>query len=144
MHLVRKLLSIPKVRRRILIEAAWSLILARMMLRCIPFKRIEKYLSRRATKLEITGPTRDLLCRDARSAVERIAELLPGSTVCFPRAIAVQSMLRRRGVSTTLYYGARDDGSLSAHVWIQDGNVGVIGMPGEGEYRVVAKVPYQA
>jgi len=26
--------------------------------------------------------------------------------VCFPRAIAAQAMLRRRGVSTTLYYGA--------------------------------------
>lgn len=84
---------------------------------------------------------RELLCRQVSSAVERMAGLLPGKTVCFPRGIAVQAMLRRRGIGTTLYYGARDDGKLTAHVWVQDGDRGVIGLPENGEYAVVATFP---
>jgi len=142
MRLLRKLLSIPKARRRLLFEAAWSLLLARIMLRCLPFHRLAGYCSRRPTQTEVAGPLRGSLCLDVGSAVERMAALLPGRTVCFPQAIAAQALLRRRGVSTTLYYGAREDRSLTAHVWIQDGDVGVIGMPREGEYSVLAKYPY--
>ena len=139
---MRKLLSTRPERRRLLLEAAMSLTVARLMLRFISFQRIANTLSRKAARSEIEGPTRELLCREVRSAVERMAGLLPGKTVCFPRAIATQAMLRRRGISTTLYYGARDVGSLIAHVWIQDGETGVIGMPEKGDYAVVAKYPY--
>jgi len=144
MHPIRKLASIPPARRRLLLEAGRSLILARLLLRFISFQRLANTFSRKTPLMEIEGQTRILLCQEIRSAVERMSELLPGKTVCFPRAIATQAMLRRRGVSTTLYYGARDDGSLSAHVWVQDGDVGVIGMPREGEYSIVARFPYQA
>jgi len=127
---------------RLLFEAAWSLILARLMLRCISFSRLASIFSRPVKCPEVAGPTRESLCEEVKSAIERSADLLPGRSVCFPRAIAAQTMLRRRGVSTTLYYGARDHGSLDAHVWIQDGDIGVIGMPNEGEYNVVAKYPH--
>jgi len=50
-------------------------------------------------------------------------------------------MLRRRGISTNLYYGARNDGELTAHVWVQDGDRSVIGMPEEGEFTIVTKYP---
>src|SRR5580658_8971871 len=119
MRLVRKLLSIPRDRRRLLVEAAYSLILARLMLRCISFSRLATYFSRPATCPEVSGSTRGLLCEGVRSAVERMAGILPGKMVCFPKGIAAQAMLRRRGVSTTLFYGASEEGSLTAHVWIQ-------------------------
>ena len=52
-------------------------------------------------------------------------------------------MLYRRGVFTTLYYGAgsNSQGSLIAHVWVQDGAVGVVGMPEPYTFRVVARYP---
>ena len=143
MRLLRRLLLISKPRKRLLLEAAWSLLLARLKLRCFSFSRLATTFSLPTKCPELTGSPRGLVCSEVGSAVERMAGLLPGRTACFPRAIATQAMLRRRGVSTTLYYGARDDGSLVAHVWIQDGDVGVIGMPSEGDYSVVATYQYQ-
>ena len=49
--------------------------------------------------------------------------------MCFPQGLAAHWMLHRRGVATTLIYGARPDGSrgIEAHVWVCDGAEPVIG-----------------
>jgi hypothetical protein len=63
--------------------------------------------------------------------------------VCFQQGLAAQLMLRRRGVPSVLYYGAApNDGSgLSAHVWVRDGDVGVIGDEIASRYAQLAAFP---
>jgi len=54
-------------------------------------------------------------------------------------------MLRRRGVPSVLYYGATQDDrtGLSAHVWVRDGDVDVIGGEIASHYAVLATFPPQ-
>jgi hypothetical protein len=52
-------------------------------------------------------------------------------------------MLRRRGIQATLYYGGATlpQEGLSAHVWVQDGTVGIVGHEVAGAYRIVLQYP---
>jgi hypothetical protein len=69
------------------------------------------------------------------------AWFLPGDTVCFPRAIAAQMILRRLGMGTTLYYGAATmpERGLTAHVWLQDGSEIVVGQHDGQDYHILAR-----
>jgi len=74
-----------------------------------------------------------------RWAIAAAAARLAGDTVCFPRALAARAMLRRRGVPSTLTYGARTRrDQFDAHVWLTAGADGVVGDEVAGEYTVVA------
>jgi hypothetical protein len=65
------------------------------------------------------------------TAVNRAALRLPGEYVCLPRAMAVQWMLRRRGISASLVFGIAADqqhGALHAlHAWVESGGTTIIG-----------------
>ena len=52
-------------------------------------------------------------------------------------------MLRRRGVPSVLYYGAAlsNGNDLSAHVWVRDGSVDVIGGKIATHYAQLAAFP---
>jgi hypothetical protein len=143
MNLLSKYLDQTPERRRLLIEASWQLLRARLLLRWIPFRRLADKLNRPGSGAELQGKQRVQVREEVAWAIQRVADHLPGKTVCFPRAIAAHSMLYRRGVFTTLYYGAgsNSQGSLIAHVWVQDGAVGVVGMPEPYTFRVVARYP---
>jgi len=77
---------------------------------------------------------------DVRWAVAAAAARLPGRTSCLARAVAAQAMLRRRRVSTTLFYGATSapDRRLRAHAWLQAGDEAVVGQEAAPDYVVVA------
>jgi hypothetical protein len=61
--------------------------------------------------------------------VERVASVLPWQPVCLPQAIAVRTMLRRRGVRSTLHLGVVSGEALSAHAWVTVGQAIVQGDP---------------
>ena len=137
--------------RRRLVEAVFFLLAARIALACLPSKWLLSWCSRRITAPEITGPTRRRECIEVRTAILCVAPHLPGKTLCFPRSIAAQTILRRRRIGTVLYYGAAvrpesrllasADSRLLAHVWLQDEDTGVIGYRAAGQYRVLACYP---
>src|SRR5512140_625555 len=84
------------------VEAVLSLLVAKAALRVIPFRWLKRLFVLPLGAPELTGRER-AETRDAiRMAVEVAARRLPAKTACFPRAIAVQSMLRRRGVAGEL------------------------------------------
>ena len=124
-----KFLGLPKARRALLAEAAFTLALARVALRVVPFRRLKAYMTRPVKGPEVAGVARAHLRKEVAWAVRTAARHLPGDTVCFPRGIATQVLLRRRGVGTTLYYGVArtPETGPTAHVWVQDGAQGVMG-----------------
>jgi Transglutaminase-like superfamily len=113
----------------LLVEAALSLLAAKAALRVLPFRWLEHLFALPVPSPELLGRERREARDDVRRAVESVARRLPVRTACFPRAMAVQSMLRRRGVGAALVYGASGGPgkSLSAHVWVEDEGVAVIG-----------------
>lgn len=122
------------------VEAALLLIAAKLALRVVPFARLARWFEQPTPQPELEGRARDQAIVAVRRAIFRSARRLPGRYVCFPRGIAAQTMLRRRGVSTTLIYGAATlpDQGLTGHVWVMDGETGVIGHRKAHEYRVLA------
>ena len=78
-----------------------------------------------------------------RRAIIIAARQVPWRAVCFQKGLAAQFMLRRRGVPSVLYYGAAlgNANDLSAHVWVRDGGVDVIGGKLASRYAQLAAFP---
>lgn len=139
-----KFLRQPPQRRGLLLEAALGLTLARLALRFIPFRHLKPFFNRPVCEMQVDGGMRECLRKEVAWAIEKTANFLPGKTVCFPRGIVAQAMLRRRGVGTTMYYGVTrlPEGSPVAHVWVQDGPLDVVGFPTTEEtYYILARYP---
>jgi hypothetical protein len=134
---------LPAGRRWLLLEAWATMHAARLALRVVPYKRLTWLFEQRAREPQLSGLRRAEAKRQVRWAVIAAGRRQRESLVCFPRAIAAQAMLRRRGVSTTLYYGAKrtSERGLTTHVWIQDGDDGIVGLLSRPGQKVLARYP---
>ena len=130
--------------RLTLLEATILMVSARLMLALIPFPRLMHLLSRPTHQAEARGDERLSKRKAVRRAIFAVRQRLHKNT-CLHRAIAAQLMLRRRGVSTTLYFGAArlPDKGLTTHAWVQDGDEGIVGFQTAQKdcYYVVATFP---
>ncbi|HUQ14233.1 MAG TPA: lasso peptide biosynthesis B2 protein [Novosphingobium sp.] len=111
--------------RAVTLEAAALLIVARGLVRWVPFGRWRHGLGRPVTP-ETGDDTlrlaRNLTARRLARAVERGAARLPGESKCLPRAIALHWLLVQRGLGATLVIGvtpgARRGGLDDLHAWV--------------------------
>jgi len=90
------------------------------------------------------GPRRSIEIDDCTWAIEAAARRLPWRTVCIEKGIALQRLLRSRGIDAILHYGARhhpDSGKLEAHVWVSAGGKAVIGGEEAAGFVEVAAYP---
>lgn len=139
---VRRFWQLQPDQRRLLLETISHLLLARLALHILPFRWLIWWFQRPSRQPELQGEARRAACQEVRLAIVYTNQLLQLNAVCFPRSIAAQTMLRHRGVSTTLYYGAATlaaEGVLTAHVWLQDGDEGVIAHEGISQFHVLAR-----
>lgn len=145
-RLARKFGRLPSNRKWLVVEAAFYLFLARFAVAVLPFGKLVWFLERRPKSQGLCETQRGLLRKEVSWAIAATAAHLPGKTVCFPRGIAAQAMLRRRGIAATLYYGAATipDEGFVAHVWVQDGEQGVVGHLEAGQFNVLAVYPTAA
>jgi hypothetical protein len=76
-------------------------------------------------------------------AVEAAARRVPWRTACFAEALACHAMLRRRGLASRLYYGARSGGAQPpvAHVWVMSGETALVGARAAGQVALLATFP---
>lgn len=135
-----KFRTLPPGERTLALEAAAWLALAAPLLALLPFRHIARWLGNLDGE---TGSAADpALPRAVGRAVERAARHLPWHPLCLPRALAARAMLRRRGIPSTLHFGMRLEGAdraMRAHAWVTTGTTGVVGVPAEGEYTVLAR-----
>jgi hypothetical protein len=123
-------------RRRLLAHAAVLLTLASAAVALFPFMR--------AVRLGAVplGRRRSIEIDDCTWAIEAAARRLPWRTVCIEKGIALQRLLRRRGVDAILHYGARhhpESSKLEAHVWVTvDGKIVIGGEEAAGFVEVAA------
>jgi hypothetical protein len=145
-RMIRALNSLRRITLKklgMVIEAAIFLLLARLAIIMLPFRCLTWYFNRHIKQPELIDPERKRLRREVSWAIDRAALILPGDTVCFPRGIAAQAMLRRRRIATILYYGAATlpETGLTSHVWVQDGVNGVVGHNSSSDYIILARYP---
>ena len=121
----------------LLLEAAFWLCLARLVLVFVPFPRIARTLGSLhgpASTPETTPhrPGGEEAAGRIGWAVNRSARMLPFRAVCLPRALAAWQMLTLRGISARLHFGAARDPfrkALRSHAWLDACGVEVTGYP---------------
>ena len=138
-----RLRRLPPWARHYLREAIVYLIAARIALRVFPFRSLTWFCEWKDSKPELRGAERARRRKGVRWGIQEAARFLPGQSACFARALAAQALLRRYGVSTTLYYGAasRSEQGLMAHVWLLDGSEGIVGHEAAQDYHILASFP---
>ncbi len=145
---LRRFARLDGARRALLIEAAAWLLLARLALLLVPFRRLARGLgtfvpptdSRGAQGQPYTPHEYVLLAHDIGWAVTRAARHVPFRAVCLPQAMAARIMLNRRGVASAMHFGAArgKDKPLDAHAWLDAAGVEVTGYPVAAQFAEIA------
>lgn len=129
----------PVVVKVMALEAVLLLLLAKLLVKYVPMRRWRHRLS---TVEEPGGPPFEgrRLARKVARVVRRVARHVPFRAVCLPQAMAAQWMLRRRGISSRLFFGARRPlrpatappeerpaSGMDFHAWLTVGDACVLG-----------------
>lgn len=134
-------LRLPGATRRMALEAALLLLVARLLVDHVPMR----WWRRRLHIAPARPPGARRPSRGAADAsrigriVRKVARRLPFAARCLVQAMATHWMLRRRGVASRLAFGVRrgaaPDGALVFHAWVStaDGRI-VIGGAGIETY----------
>jgi hypothetical protein len=143
-RLVRPIVRLSRLdrrRRALLAEALVALAGASAAIRFLPFRRAVKAGARPLSKAAQADSER--FVAEAVSGIEAVAARVPWRAVCFQKGVALQWMLRRRGIDARLHYGVgRDEaGALAAHVWIAADGMIVIGGEQSPRFRSLAVYP---
>jgi Uncharacterised nucleotidyltransferase/Transglutaminase-like superfamily len=111
--------ALPGAKKRLLLEAFATLLVARCSLALLPVRWIFRWLER--PLLHSKNPAHSDTAERIRWAVLSAARYGPLSFVCFPQALAAHAMLRRRGISSVMHYGVRRsaDRKMRAHTWLE-------------------------
>jgi Transglutaminase-like superfamily len=125
----------PKAKRRLAFEAAFTIVIIRLMLQCLPLLSVQ-----RAAMDICAAWRRDGACAVDRItwAVQRAARSIPGSS-CLVQALAVQTLLVRYNYKPCLVIGVSKDKSLGfeAHAWVTSEGQIVIGGHEASRYTTI-------
>ena len=132
-----RFLALEAPRRALFVEAAIALGVSAAAIRLVPFHRAFRLGARPL------GKKSGASVRDMVWAVEAAAKRVPWKTVCFQKGLALQMLLRRRGIEAKLHYGVGYDPerSLRAHVWVSAAGDIVIGGDDAPDFRLLASMP---
>jgi hypothetical protein len=145
---------LAKIARRgpadLLLGAEALLLLAffRACLTLLPVRRIIRIVTRghvQANGDEVAARTENdaslAIARRVQWAVGAVARNSPVEFVCFPQTLTGYTMLRWRGVRSTMVYGvARSPaGELKAHTWLDVGDRNVLGGEGSGGFAPIER-----
>ncbi len=140
-HLLRRFGHFDGSRRLLLVEASALLLLSRLLLSVVPFKRLTPRLGRMAQPGEMPDAPAQTHADQERSAAEIAVDIgwavqcaarhLPFDAVCLPQAMAAQSMLRRRHVASVMHFGVAKGAEkpFEAHAWLDAAGAEVVGYP---------------
>lgn len=123
-------------------EALVALLLARLALAFVPFRRIAAWMGTegKETDAEETA-TMEARALEIGAAVSLVARHVPWDSRCLAQALAGSSMLGRRNIPATLYFGVRKELGVdfSAHAWLRCGSRIITGGPQHESFEVIAR-----
>jgi hypothetical protein len=140
---IRKFWRLPWQDRLLMLQAVCWLAVAGFAIAVLPFRHVGRLAARRTRGAEPSAQKRRAEIKRVRWAIVVAARHVPWKAVCFQQGLAAQFMLRARGVPSILYYGATldEEQGLSAHVWVRDGDVDIIGSDIALRFSVLATFP---
>ncbi len=108
---------LSSAEQHITLTAAAAVPAIAIALRVLGYAPIARWVSRRSKALHSDHVA---VVRTATRAVGRVRRYGPYRGNCLSTSLALQWLLRRRGVATSLRIGARfENGALRAHAWVE-------------------------
>lgn len=137
---LRRFPRLPSARKFLLCEALASLAAARIVLACVPFRRIAAWLGTSGAEGPAGATPEETRTAEAVGwAVGVMGGRVPWDGRCLAQALAATSMLRRRGVEGTVSFGVCEGESaeFDAHAWLRVGTLIVTGGPGHDRFKTI-------
>jgi Transglutaminase-like superfamily len=143
---IGKFFQLPRQDRFLLLEATLWIAVAGFAIAVLPFRHLGLLAARPIRQAKPAHQLRAIMVGRIRWAIITVTRRVPWRALCFEQGLAAQLMLRRRGIPSVLYYGAAtgDRTGLSAHVWVRDGDVDVIGGDIADRFAILATFPPQS
>src|SRR5262245_50544521 len=121
----RRLASLDRARRILVVEAAALMAAAWIALRVLPFLTLRRLFHRYADLTsKTTGATDADAIQSVRWAITAVAAYLPWAT-CLVQALAAGTMLRRKRIASELRFGVRTGTTggapIEGHAWVDCG-----------------------
>jgi len=135
---LKRAARIPGSRRRLLGEALIALLIARVAMAFLPFRRIAAWLGTPGAESPATATAEEIhSAQEVGWAVGAVARRVPWDGRCLAQVLAATGMLRRRGMEGTVCFGARQSESedFDAHAWLRLGSYMVTGGPGHQRFK---------
>jgi Uncharacterised nucleotidyltransferase/Transglutaminase-like superfamily len=125
------------------IEAGCMLTFFRIALNFLPVQKLTRWMSRpQKTSALISEQKEAQILRRVEWSIGAVVRHFPVRFMCFPQSLTAYFMLRRRHISSQLFYGiARDANQLKAHTWIKVGDRIVVGGDAASSFTVLATFP---
>lgn len=131
MSRLAKVFRLSSPDRRLALEAAIFLGLARFAVVALPFRWIASALGRQIATFDAAETGEKTACfpsapiRRIGWAINRIGRHTPWRSNCLAKAIAGRFMLRRRRINSTIYFGVAKDlkGEFEAHAWLNSNGI---------------------
>jgi len=136
---LKRFVRIPQARRRLLCEALATLAISRVVMACLPFRRIARWLGTAGEESPVAAPSDEIrIAQEIGWAVGVLARRVPWDGRCLAQALAATSMLRRRGLEGTVSFGARkgEVAGFEAHAWVRFGSYMVTGGPEHQRFQI--------
>jgi hypothetical protein len=116
----------------LVLRAYLLLLVMRGVITMFPLRRITSHLGApmQETPQEGVPEPHMRYARQVAWAVRKLAPRTPTNSNCYPQALTAWWLLHRKGIPTTVYYGATfepDRPALGAHVWVRCGPLIVTG-----------------
>jgi hypothetical protein len=134
---------LPRSRRLLLWEALIALALARLRMVFVSFKQIAAWLGTPGTESPGKATAEQVeVAIEIGWAVYCLARRVPWDSRCLAQALAAKWMLRRRGLESTVTFGADRGKShgFVAHAWLRFGPCLVTGGVGHERFKTLTSL----
>ena len=141
MQRLGKFLSLSGSDRRLLVEAAIWLGVARLIVLLVPFRWITPFLGMHmAESPDTQKQVQKQFAVRVSWAIWTASRHMPWKCKCLVQAMAGKCILKRRRIPSTLYLGLLKDENekLKAHAWLRSGDTIAIGGREIDQYKVIS------
>ena len=139
MNKILSFFRLSPARKCMAAEAFFLSLFYRLQIKCRPFPALARHWGTPGleTSREAVHPK---IAADISWAVGAVCRRTPWHSSCLVQALTARKMLIRRGLSCTLYMGARRDkaGHALAHAWLRSGKKFIAGGDGSLLYAVTS------